>query len=482
MRVWLPLVGACALAGCAQILGIDKTELAPDGTPPPGSVLLVDRVSIGTEVLAGSQDVSALPPAVFFDDTGAGITGTAVGNGWVAKDPTQSVELFLPDTVPRVVALPTDRLIVGFDQLEHPNPQPAGANASFQLAVTLDAAVAAGESFQMFTVGAWSQVPIGPAVGDTALAQSIPSGSLGVINGRGIDAITPADTLAVLRYTGDQLTGVALAPPFAEVDGINTITATMAPTGTESTLDATFPAMEAANRLAATTPVGGTPSFGFALNAAPGGQLANMSGIQLRNQGVDPLAPSVTLPFGNPFSATFGWKSTLLFAATAVRAFTPATGANAGIPTTLASQLFAIVDAEQGGPIGPQLAAGLPTSITLGGTPLMTDGLSVGIDPTAPQAVTFTADITANTLYQVVVLELVPNATSTTLVETVRFVGTAAAPAITIPAGIFVSGHDYVIRAQCVQGGFPGLADGNLAVRDLPFAIGLLDSGAFQIP
>jgi hypothetical protein len=45
----------------------------------------------------------------------------------------------------------------------------------------------------------------------------------------------------------------------------------------------------------------------------------------------------------------------------------------------------------------------------------------------------------------------------------------------------FQPGKFYTLRAVTIQGGFPQIATGDLAVRELPIAQGYLDSGMFQI-
>jgi hypothetical protein len=93
--------------------------------------------------------------------------------------------------------------------------------------------------------------------------------------------------------------------------------------------------------------------------------------------------------------------------------------------------------------------------------------------------VSFTADRMANTIYQLQVLRLVPNAAGTALVFENRLVAIATTPPFQIPANVFKSGELYTLRVTCLQGGFPGLSAGDLTMRTLPVAAGSLDSGVF---
>ena len=56
---------------------------------------------------------------------------------------------------------------------------------------------------------------------------------------------------------------------------------------------------------------------------------------------------------------------------------------------------------------------------------------------------------------------------------TVKFFGT--------PAEEGGGGKVYMIRAHCVQGGFPSFSTGDLQNRDVPYAVGYLDAGVFTV-
>ena len=56
-----------------------------------------------------------------------------------------------------------------------------------------------------------------------------------------------------------------------------------------------------------------------------------------------------------------------------------------------------------------------------------------------------------------------------------------AALVATLPNDVFAVGKTYMIRAHCIVGGFPGIATGDLTNRTLPYSVGYLDAGIFQV-
>jgi hypothetical protein len=93
------------------------------------------------------------------------------------------------------------------------------------------------------------------------------------------------------------------------------------------------------------------------------------------------------------------------------------------------------------------------------------------------------ADRPTNLFYQWNVYELVPNAAMppTALARKVVYAALGTETTITIPNDVFVAGKIYTIRAHCVQGGYPGFSTGDLQDRDVPYAVGYLDSGVFTV-
>jgi len=229
-------------------------------------------------------------------------------------------------------------------------------------------------------------------------------------------------------------------------------------------------------RLAAPQPANANPTLNWSLIAAPGYAFANNSGVQLRAGAFAATDTAISLPYGNPFATTRSWHPVFTFAPTGSRSFTP-TGS---LPVSLFDQVFEVDDASTG-PLTPTFTAGLPQAITLDTTPLVTDGLTVTLDPTMPISASFTTDVATNTLYQLQVFELVPDATNTTLQFSTRITISAEQPAFTIPPGILEVGKTYTIRGICISGSFPGLAQGDLTQRSLPFSVGLADAGVFTV-
>ena len=463
-------------SGCAQIFGIDNTSKAPDAAPPATSSLAIIRHSIGATIVDAPQTTVSLAPAIFFSDN-MPIASTTDGTTWSAPVLADSVEFFLPDypmSIPRVFAIPVADVRALFGVLEHPGAAIAPPSASIGLGVSLPTAVVAGESYQLVTVGSWSQTVLAPAAGAVTLTDAVPFTGNSTVTGRPLEGITTDDAVLVVRYTGDELTALLDVPPFTMVDGVNSITGGMAPIAIDQNLAATIDPTTAAGRLAIPQPTNGPPALDWSLVAAPGFEVANTNGIQLRAGAAAATDTSVAVPYGNPFTAR-NWHPAFTWAPTSSRTATVGT-----LPVTMFAQLVDILDAGTGA-ITADLPAGLPLVTTLAGTPLTTDNTVVTADPTMPLTVSFTADNMTNTLYQLQVFELVPNATSTALQYQIAMSLTAVQPEFTLPPNTLATGKNYTLRAICIAGGYPSIAQGDLTARTLPFSLGFADRGAFSV-
>jgi hypothetical protein len=143
---------------------------------------------------------------------------------------------------------------------------------------------------------------------------------------------------------------------------------------------------------------------------------------------------------------------------------------------TLVSRLITYVDA---GATAAPLDAGLPTTILVGTTQLNSDGQMLAVDASKPVEVTFLSDKSSNTLYQMTLYELVLNGMAYDRQVVVE--GLATQPTFDIPSDLLVSGHTYVIRAGCIQGGYTMAATGDLQTSSFPISFGQLDSGVFTV-
>ncbi len=473
--------------GCAQLAGIDKTSSPP---PPDDLSLQFQRMSVGASIEIAPLDIAGLTATYLVPDASdptlldrVDAPATAVDT-WTApiSEGTPPVEFELPDfptPVTRIWELPNPNLVGVFGVLEHPDPQPAPANAMITLAVTLDALAAMGDAYQVYTIGSWTQRPLSAAevpVASPAISLSYPFASATSITTRPLEALTLADAELVLRYTGAQLTGAFEAPPFAQT-GADTITGTLAAVTADQTLDITVDQTTAATRFATPMPALDAPTFNWAVVAAPGYAIANGTGPQLTAGGLAITDPgTITEPFGNPFVPAHDWRSMFVWSTGATRTFTP-TGQM--LVATLSAGLYQVL--EPAPALTLDLPAGLPQIITLAGTPLVLDGASVIIDPLHAVTVSFTNDQASNTLYQLQLFELLPDAAGTALVQNLRFGATGTQASFILPPEQFIAGHTYSLRAICISGGYPAIAAGDLSQRQLPVAVGYFDSGVFTV-
>jgi hypothetical protein len=126
--------------------------------------------------------------------------------------------------------------------------------------------------------------------------------------------------------------------------------------------------------------------------------------------------------------------------------------------------------------------AGLPITISINSTPLLTDGATVTIDPTKQVDISFATDQASScSIYQMQLFDLVPNSGNTALQNNLVFGATGVAADFKIPPDPFVVGHNYALRGICLSGGFPSLATGDLTNRTLPLSVGYMDGGVFTV-
>jgi hypothetical protein len=126
------------------------------------------------------------------------------------------------------------------------------------------------------------------------------------------------------------------------------------------------------------------------------------------------------------------------------------------------------------------LPQGLPILVTLAGTALTSDGQILSFDRTKAVEISFVLDRQACDLYSITAYELVDNGAGT-FVHTTRVGMSSTTAQFTVPGDLFESGKFYTLRAQCQQGGLPGLATGDLVTRQWPLHVGYFDSGVFQV-
>jgi len=500
---------ACTVvvAGCAQILGLDNTsgpgmQVTPDA--PPGTVNLhVVRRSIGATVVDNPADLTGLPMARWLVDDGAGgytsVAATLLGTDtWEGAIPTgtPAIEFTMgsdyPDEYRRMVAIPQRdiKYLYGID--EHPDPQPIPSPAeSFTATMSLTSAYATGDSFYIEAMGGWgyhgftgAELPapdmgaVTVSAGETYGPYNGTTGAGFVAwSGRPLNAITMADTLVGLHYRGNQLFEAGEFPAFAEPGAPATITTSMNAV-TTAPLAVTVHPTAVTTRLGATRPAGATVSLSWAVVAAPGYQTANGIGPTL-NSGT-PAAGSdvaITAPYGNPF-ASRNWPAMFEWVSSNARSVTITGGGTAYSAISGGLQDFSMVSS------GLDLAtpAPLPITISINGTALVTDNMTIALDPT--KTVTLALDQDTNdpvTIYQFNVYNMVLDPMTNAWTTHIVYVVSSATKSIAIPSDVFVAGKTYMVRGHCIVNGYPGLPQGDFTQRQLPMSLGYLDGGIFSV-
>ena len=487
MGGYLSVLGmAVCAAGCAQLAGIDETT----GPAAPDRVSLsMERVSIGATVVVAPQELTGYTATYLLPDSAApgGLTRVfaqqSANDTWSAEIPegTPPVMFTLPDyprPIPRLWSVPSRTLRGAFGQAEHPHPVPADAGAMLTVSATLDAPIAGNESFQLYTVGTWTTRGFSgaevPGVGATTFGPvTYAYATSGAITGRPLEKITVADQPLLLRYVGNDLTGTLAATPFDQTAS-DTITGTLVGNPHDQPLTAVLMPADLPARYAPARPALGNLAMSWSLNASPGHAWASNTGPQLFAQAVAATDPgAINVMYGNPF-AGLGWDTTMTWSTTESRTFTPAGGT---LTVTLYGALFQVVTPSPDMTLA--LPAGLPEAITLDSRPLSTDGMMF-TKPSVALSASFLAP-TPCTLYQLQLLDIVPDLAATGLELRNVLSQASTTSQFFIPPEFLEASHSYTLRAVCIAGSYPNIADGDLATRDLPLAVGYFDSGVFTV-
>jgi hypothetical protein len=505
----LAFVAALAVvgSGCAQLLGLDTTTggggsaVAPDA--PPGTVNLeVTRLSIGASVTSAPQDVTGLAVASWLvpdpsDSTQLmRVAGKQVATDtWEATiaDGNPPVEFTLGSDYPtqyrRLIALPQRNIKFLYGIYEHPDPVAIPTPPdSFTVNMTLVSPYATGDAFYVEAIGGWGYHPFNgaelpaPDMGLTAISApetySPYDGTTGAgfvpWSGRPLNALTTGDTLVGLQYDGNQLIGAGEFPAFAE-GSASTISETMVAVAAVP-LDVMVNPATVNQRLQATRPAGGGVAMSWAAVAAPGYATASGLGPTLNSAVVAATdTGAITAPYGNPF-ASRGWNAMFEWVSSNNRSVTLSGGGAAYVATSGGLQDFAEVSS------GLSLAtpAPLPITLSVNGTALVADNMTLAMDLSKPVTISLEADTNATpTMYQFNVYNLVLDPTSNAWDANVAYVAYSSASSVTIPSDVFVAGQVYMIRGHTFVGGFPNIAAGDFTTRQLPFSLGYLDGGIF---
>jgi hypothetical protein len=412
------------------------------------------------------------------------VTQTATDTWTAPLDAAAPIFFDLPDIptpIKRIFDFPEQNLVGLFGVLEHPNPQPAPAGATLTINVGLNPPYNS-ELLRLFTVGSWNlrDAPAGEvAVGAGAWNVTFPFSSVSSQVGRPLEQLTTDDAIYLLRYgagTSD-LQGVLEIPPFTQ-SVADTLTGTINPNPHDRTLAFTVDTATVATRFAATRPAMANLAMSWSVVAAPGYQIVSNAGPVLQAAGVAPGGDAINVPYGNPFVADHDWPDVVTWSTAESRTFTPPA---LGLPVAPQAGMFQLVFPTAG--MALDLPAGLPITLTMNGTPLTTDGATMTVDPAKAVSVSFVADAQNNTLFQLQLFELVPNSQTapTALVYLQRLGASGSKPEFLLPPELFEVGKTYVLRAICIQGGFPTLGMGDLTNRMPPQAVSFLDGAVFTV-
>ena len=482
MLRWGSLV---ALTGCAQLAGIDSTSKGVDAAPTIAT-LQMERVQIGKTIARGPQDLTGVTANFLVpDDAAPGgfrrVPATLSGlDTWQADVGGTPVPILfespeLPTPVTRMYDFPNLHVKAPLPVLEHPVAEPAPAGATITVNVALNTAHN-NESYQLFTIGAWSNVGLAaPIAGATQLQ---PGPVTLIANNspiRRLDKLTVNDVVMILRYDGNQLVAHLDVPPFEQMAN-NTITGALVATQLNQTLNLSVNQMQIAQRFSTVRPAVGGPSYVWRLRAAPGLDFNIDNGPLLHAASVAaPIAAdpqSITATYGNPFSALF--RTVVQWESTANRTYTNPTSMQTA---TLSARFTQRAEPTAG--LALTHPAGLPDRITANGTVLTIDNATVSAGPNTPVEVSFITDAATNTMHMVQLIELVPNMTTYNLTSVV--VVHTPTPRARLPRDLFKDGSLYVIRAFSLQGCFTAVASGDLTQVALPCSTAFADSGVFQV-
>lgn len=486
-RVVPVIAGAAACAGCAQLAGIDDTS---SNGRPRASVALTRR-SIGSKVDDAALDLTSLK-ATFLVPNDASASGfdsvqavaSSAGTWTSTLFEATPVQLTLPDEptpLPRLFALPSLSLTILYGVLEHQGRTPAPEGATLAVTVPLDRGYASSDRFQVYTVGSWTargfaagEIPQAPDLGAMEIGPvTYAFDSSSRVSGRPtLDRLTTNDSFLVLRYVGAALNGVAQAAGFDQTDKDTVKTAAMTAVALDQTLDVKLDTM-LTTRYAAVLPAVSGLGMSWSLVAAPGYLMASNAGPVLHSGGLTAADVGLVVMYGNPFVDRH-WRTIFTLSTQESRVYMP----TATLRVTLFAGMSQYIEPSTGYVL--KLEAGLPVLILFGDRPLSTDGQMIP-QPTRLVPVTIFSDSPNNTLYEVQVFDLLPNAAGTDLVYHFVFSATSNEARFDLPPQVFEVGHSYTLRAVVTAGGFPAIASGDFLRRELPLSQSFLDSAVFTV-
>jgi hypothetical protein len=470
----LPCV-VVALAGCAQLFGIDDTT-----GNASGASLQIERVSIGASVVKSPQDLSMENATFYVADTSGTLTPTpgvqSAIDTWTADvKGVPIVQFSLPDEpmpLQHLWELPVAQVQGSFVAFEHPNPQPPSMTASEVLNITLPAPYAGTETFQVEAIGAWMYHTLGgaelPALMAPAITTTVPYSGFAQMTSSPPSKITAADSVLVLRYAGAQLNGV-YQTSFDQNDTMDSITGTMVAVAPDHTLTAPIDLNSLASRYSPARPAVTGLGAAYSISAAPGAANGSPFGPQLMAGGIAMTDTMVMASYGNPFES-LGWQGMLTVSTSEHRTFTP-TG---GTALTLGATLYEVASAASPGAI--DMRAPMPEQVNVDANQLVTDGANVMFDVGVAHTITMLTENRPANLYTLTLADI----TTPGMFHNV-FVALATQPKFTIPPLTFQAQHTYVATVGTIAGDYPNASTGDLRTHALPFSFAGFDGGVFTV-
>lgn len=267
------------------------------------------------------------------------------------------------------------------------------------------------------------------------------------------------------------LTGQLVVPALDQSTGTTAISGVMAPVTATTPFGVAISASAVATRFTAQVPAPTTAATqDWRVQASPGHAFGAPVGVSLANGSFTPTDTAINGVYGNPFPAQ--WRATFTYTASATRTFSIG-----GAAATMATRLQTIDEAKSG--LTLDMPVGLPTIITMNGTPLNSDGMTAALDVTKQVMVDITADRTQNTLYEVTLVEIAVVGNQVTQTPLVVVSGTT--PHLPLPPRSMQTGHTYNLRTRCIAGGYSGAATGDLQSFALPVSYGYQEGAVFTV-
>lgn len=489
---WSALAGlAVATAGCDLILGLDPVD---DGEGRHVSVRRQEvRLRSTVEVRErAAVDELARTSWLVPDD----LAPTGYREVPATLGPGNTLEAWVPDGAARpilayVEGRTTHYLDVGALEVELADVAWGGADAvvapalaTLSFGVTLPAVYTPPEAFRVDVIG--------PFTGASVLAPE--EGDLLGATGVALQPLGPEVPVATLFDVGDtvvvsRLLSTPEAPTYLRLTGALILSdlrqATNGPTwiaGTMEDLSASTQTLDLVStsaadeaRLAAAAPGLTESSEAWRVVASPCEGYAD-AGVMLAAGDAVPFEGALSISYVNPLP----WPTVVRHAHVRsglvdveVDGVTGSIAVAAGLVSVapLPGTNEFVVDRPQA----------MPTEISLAGWPLAPGTDAAVTLPPGEDAVEFAIAVDRGgcDLYELTLASISRDGDAPLRRDAVhtRSIG----PTFRLPRAHLQAGTTYVVRAACVLGGWPGLADGDLVTRAVPIDVGYLDSGLFRI-